>query len=39
MDLEALSHEWEIGKVTLKDIVDALKKPFRDPRDDSLSHC
>ncbi|MBU9672267.1 RNA-binding transcriptional accessory protein [Planococcus sp. CP5-4] len=34
MDLEALSHEWEIGKVTLKDIVDALKKPFRDPRDE-----
>ncbi|MDE4084662.1 Tex family protein [Planococcus maritimus] len=34
LDLEALSREWEIGKVTLKDIVDALKKPFRDPRDE-----
>ncbi|ALS75060.1 RNA-binding transcriptional accessory protein [Planococcus rifietoensis] len=34
LDLEALSQEWEVGKVTLKDIVDALKKPFRDPRDE-----
>ena len=34
LDLEALSVEWGIGKVTLKDIVDALKKPFRDPRDE-----
>lgn len=34
LDLEGLSQEWEIGKVTLKDIVDALKKPFRDPRDE-----
>lgn len=34
LDLEALSREWEVGKVTLKDIVDALKKPFRDPRDE-----
>ncbi|MEZ0479876.1 Tex family protein [Planococcus sp. SSTMD024] len=34
LDLEALSVDWEIGKVTLKDIVDALKKPFRDPRDE-----
>ncbi|MGM0898768.1 MAG: Tex family protein [Bacillota bacterium] len=34
LDIEALSREWEIGKVTLKDIVDALKKPFRDPRDE-----
>lgn len=34
LDLEALSQDWEVGKVTLKDIVDALKKPFRDPRDE-----
>lgn len=34
LDVEALSAELEIGKVTLKDIVDALKKPFRDPRDE-----
>ncbi|MDE0584896.1 RNA-binding transcriptional accessory protein, partial [Planococcus sp. A6] len=34
LDLEALSQEWQVGKVTLKDIVDALKKPFRDPRDE-----
>lgn len=34
LDLEALSQEWEVGKVTLKDIADALKKPFRDPRDE-----
>ena len=34
LDLETLSQEWEVGKVTLKDIVDALKKPFRDPRDE-----
>ncbi|PKG47614.1 MULTISPECIES: Tex family protein [unclassified Planococcus (in: firmicutes)] len=34
LDLESLSREWEVGKVTLKDIVDALKKPFRDPRDE-----
>lgn len=34
LDLEVLSVEWGIGRVTLKDIVDALKKPFRDPRDE-----
>lgn len=34
LDVDALSLEWEVGKVTLKDIVDALKKPFRDPRDE-----
>ncbi|MFP3361761.1 hypothetical protein R0K17_31125, partial [Planococcus sp. SIMBA_143] len=34
LDLGALSQEWEVGKVTLQDIVDALKKPFRDPRDE-----
>lgn len=34
LDINALSLEWEVGKVTLKDIVDALKKPFRDPRDE-----
>ena len=34
LDLESLSREWEVGQVTLKDIVDALKKPFRDPRDE-----
>lgn len=34
LELMELSEEWGIGKVTLKDIVDALKKPFRDPRDE-----
>ncbi len=34
LDLASLSGEWEIGTLTLKDIVDALKKPFRDPRDE-----
>ncbi len=32
--IESMSTEWGIGTVTLKDIVDALKKPFRDPRDE-----
>lgn len=32
--IESMSAEWGIGTVTLKDIVDALKKPFRDPRDE-----
>ena len=32
--IESMSTEWGIGIVTLKDIVDALKKPFRDPRDE-----
>lgn len=34
LDTSRLSREWGIGEVTLRDIVDALKKPFRDPRDE-----
>ncbi|WP_271853545.1 Tex family protein [Planococcus maritimus] len=34
LTIESMSAEWGIGTVTLKDIVDALKKPFRDPRDE-----
>ncbi len=34
MDLDLFSSEWQVGKVTLQDIVDALKKPSRDPRDE-----
>ncbi|KAA0957131.1 RNA-binding transcriptional accessory protein [Planococcus sp. ANT_H30] len=34
LELSELSAEWGVGEITLKDIVDALKKPFRDPRDE-----
>lgn len=34
LDLVALSKEWDIGEITLKDIVADLKKPSRDPRDE-----
>ena len=34
LELTELSERWGVGEVTLKDILDALKKPFRDPRDE-----
>ncbi|EGA88686.1 hypothetical protein GPDM_14501 [Planococcus donghaensis MPA1U2] len=34
LELAELSTEWGVGEITLKDILDALKKPFRDPRDE-----
>lgn len=34
LELTALSEQWGVGEITLKDILDALKKPFRDPRDE-----
>ncbi|ANU08859.1 hypothetical protein A1A1_10986 [Planococcus antarcticus DSM 14505] len=34
LELSGLSETWGVGEITLKDIVDALKKPFRDPRDE-----
>ncbi|AQU78291.1 MULTISPECIES: Tex family protein [Planococcus] len=34
LELSELSAEWSVGEITLKDILDALKKPFRDPRDE-----
>ncbi len=34
LDLKAASEELSIGELTLKDIVDALVRPERDPRDD-----
>ncbi|MDQ0429548.1 uncharacterized protein QOZ98_002376 [Planomicrobium stackebrandtii] len=34
LELTELSEKWNVGEITLKDIVDALKKPFRDPRDE-----
>ncbi|AIY04409.1 hypothetical protein Plano_0444 [Planococcus sp. PAMC 21323] len=34
LELSELSAEWGVGEITLKDILDALKKPFRDPRDE-----
>lgn len=34
LDLKSVSEELAIGKLTLKDIVDALVRPERDPRDD-----
>ncbi|WP_397536355.1 Tex family protein [Rummeliibacillus pycnus] len=33
LNISALSEEWGIGEVTLKDVVDSLMKPSRDPRD------
>lgn len=32
--LQELSEKWGVGEVTLQDILDALKKPNRDPRDE-----
>lgn len=34
LQLDKLSEEWGVGEITLKDILDALKKPNRDPRDE-----
>lgn len=34
LDLRTVSAELEIGELTLKDIIDALVRPERDPRDD-----
>lgn len=34
IDLKTVSAELEIGELTLKDIIDALVRPERDPRDD-----
>jgi protein Tex len=34
VDLQAVSTELSIGKLTLKDIIDALVRPERDPRDE-----
>ena len=34
LDLKAVSEELAIGELTLKDIIDALVRPERDPRDD-----
>ncbi|WP_146553307.1 Tex family protein [Rummeliibacillus sp. SL167] len=33
LDIVRLSKEWGIGEVTLKDVIDSLMKPSRDPRD------
>ncbi|MFJ8263731.1 Tex family protein [Rummeliibacillus sp. NPDC094406] len=33
LNISALSEEWGVGEVTLKDVVDSLMKPSRDPRD------
>lgn len=33
LDIISLSAEWGIGEVTLKDVIDSLMKPSRDPRD------
>lgn len=34
LDIKALSEKWDVGEVTLKDIVETLQRPNRDPRDD-----
>lgn len=34
LELAELSENWDVGEITLKDILEALKKPFRDPRDE-----
>ncbi|HSI65971.1 MAG TPA: Tex family protein [Planococcus sp. (in: firmicutes)] len=34
LQLKDLSEEWGVGEITLTDILDALKKPSRDPRDE-----
>ncbi|MCJ1909403.1 RNA-binding transcriptional accessory protein [Planococcus ruber] len=34
LQLHELSEKWGVGEITLKDILDALKKPNRDPRDE-----
>ncbi len=37
IDLDKFAQENDIGKITLTDIIDALKKPGRDPREDMPS--
>ena len=32
--MKELAENLEVGEITLQDIMDALKKPFRDPRDE-----
>lgn len=34
LDIKVLSEKWDVGEVTLKDIVETLQRPNRDPRDD-----
>ncbi|MGI2328906.1 Tex family protein [Planococcus sp. YIM B11945] len=34
LNLAELSKEWNVGEITLKDILEALQKPNRDPRDE-----
>ncbi|MBT2571746.1 RNA-binding transcriptional accessory protein [Planococcus sp. ISL-110] len=34
LELAELSAQWGVGEITLKDILEALTKPFRDPRDE-----
>ncbi|MFD1032005.1 Tex family protein [Metaplanococcus flavidus] len=34
LNIKELAEELEIGEITLQDILEALKKPFRDPRDE-----
>lgn len=34
LNVKELTEELEVGEITLQDILDALKKPFRDPRDE-----
>ena len=34
LDIKALSSKLDVGEVTLKDIIDTLQRPNRDPRDD-----
>ncbi|WP_084243022.1 Tex family protein [Planomicrobium okeanokoites] len=34
LDVKELAEKLEVGEITLQDILDALKKPFRDPRDE-----
>ena len=34
LDLKTVTDEVDIGEVTLKDIIETLERPERDPRDD-----
>ena len=34
LDIKALSSKLDVGEVTLKDIIETLQRPNRDPRDD-----
>ncbi|MGX9136229.1 Tex family protein [Rummeliibacillus sp. JY-2-4R] len=33
LNITDLSKKWEVGEITLKDVIDSLMKPSRDPRD------